>query len=186
MKTRISFLLIIVSAFLVVAFAGVKPVQAATITVQDSGDGAANATNCPGAGCRLRDALAAVSDNDTIDFSASVTGTITLTSGQLEVNNSITISGPGANVLAVNGNAASRIFYINPGKTVTIAGLTITNGLATTAIDNDGGGGGIYNDHSTLTLNNCTLSGNKAAFAAGIFNNAVGAGSATLTVKTVR
>src|SRR5262245_29801164 len=34
----------------------------ATWTVQSTGDGAANAANCPGPGCRLRDALAAAND----------------------------------------------------------------------------------------------------------------------------
>ena len=36
---------------------------AQVITVQSTGDGPANAANCPGANCRLRDALAAASDD---------------------------------------------------------------------------------------------------------------------------
>ena len=81
-------------------------------------------------------------DGDTIDFNLTYPATITLTRGQLVVDNSVTISGPGADQLSVNGNAASRVFYIASGKTVTISGLTITNGNAT-----GGNGGGIYNDH---------------------------------------
>ena len=44
-------------------------------------------------------------------------------------------------------------------------------------------GGGIYNDHATLTLNNCTISGNTAdqGSGGGIYNDGYG-GSATLTV----
>ena len=85
-------------------------------------------------------------DGDMITF--AVTDTIGLTSGELLVNSSITISGPGANNLAVNGNAKSRVFHVASGKTVTISGLTITNGNS-----GSDAGGGIYNDHATLTLN---------------------------------
>src|SRR5439155_288520 len=86
-------------------------------------------------------------------------------------------SGPGANVLAVNGNANGRVFHISPGKTVTISGLTITNGAF------NGPGGGIYNDHATLTVSNSTLVGNVAGVGAGIFNDGGLSGSATLTLN---
>src|SRR5262245_24990291 len=70
----------------------------------------------------LRAALASASDGDTINV--SVTGTLLLTSGELLVMKSLTVLGPGATSLAVNGNAASRVFHIGSGMTVTIAGLT--------------------------------------------------------------
>jgi hypothetical protein len=115
----------------------------------------------------LRQALADANDGDTINFDVSVTGTITLSSGELLVNDNITISGPGANILAVNGNAASRVFNIASGKTVTISGLTITNG----SVSGVNFGGGIYNDQdATLTVNNCTVSGNSSVRGGGIFN----------------
>jgi hypothetical protein len=60
---------------------------------------------------------------NTIDF--AITGTIGLTSGELLVNKVLTISGPGAENLAVNGKAKSTVFHIAPGETVTISGLTI-------------------------------------------------------------
>ena len=43
------------------------------------------------------------------------------------------------------------------GASVGISGLMITNGSASGLY-----GGGIYNDHSTLSVINCTLSGNSA------------------------
>ena len=73
------------------------------------------------------------------------------------MNKSVVISGPGADQLSLNGNAASRVFHIASGKTVTIAGLTITNGHVSNF-----GGGGIYNDHGSLTVSNCTVNGNSA------------------------
>lgn len=127
-------------------------------------------TNDSGPGS-LRQALLDANDGDTINFDSSLNGqTITLTSGQLNVDKDVTISGPGADHLAVDGNAQSRVFYVNPGKTVFVSGLMITNGSS-----------GIYNDGSALTLSDCTVSGNSGA---GIYNNAAGfAANATLTVS---
>jgi hypothetical protein len=146
--------------------------QAATITVTN--------TNDSGAGS-LRQAIANANDGDTIDF--GVTGTITLTTGELLVDKSITIHGPGPDHLTVDGNHASGVFQVQVGGggTATIAGLTITNGNA-----GNGGGGGIYNDSSTLTVSNCTISGNSAPDAfgvgGGIYNYG---GSRTATLKVL-
>jgi hypothetical protein len=112
-------------------------------------------TNDSGPGS-LRQALADANDGDTINF-AAWPGTIGLTSGELLVARSITIAGPGAENLAVNGNAKNRVFHVTGGN-VTISGLTVTNGNAS-GIQR---GGGIYNDHSTLTVNNSTINGNVA------------------------
>jgi hypothetical protein len=91
-------------------------------------------TNDSGLGS-LRQALADANDGDTIDF--AVTGIIGLTSGELSVTKNVTISGPGAENLSVNGNAKSTAFHVAPGETVTISGLTIINGSA-------GSSGGIH------------------------------------------
>src|SRR5437660_7308758 len=74
--------------------------HAATITVTN--------TNDSGAGS-LRAAIQVANDGDTID-ATGVSGTILLTSGQLYINPSVTIIGPGAGNLAVNGNATFRVF----------------------------------------------------------------------------
>ena len=136
-------------------------------------------TNDSGAGS-LRQALADATDGDTINF--SVSGTIRLTSDQLSVNANIVIDGPGADMLAVNGRDRNRVFYISLGKTVTISGLTITQGKAGLV---GGGfyGGGIYNDNSTLTVSNCTLSRNSAdSGGGGILNDGRSGGRATLSI----
>ena len=140
------------------------------ITVTNTNDGG------PGS---LRQALADANDSDTINF--AVTGTIGLTSAELLVTKSISISGPGADILAVNGNATYRVFHIAPGKIVAISDLTITNGNATKQPVPDGGG--IYNDHATLTLTDCTISNNSAfRDAGGIYN---GHAMLTLTNCTI-
>ena len=150
-------------------FALSNTLRADTITVTNTNDSG------PGS---LRQALVDANDGDTITF--AVTGTITLTSGELLVDRSITISGPGAANLAVNGNANGRVFHVASGMTVTISGLTTTNGNANGQSYPDDSGGGVYNDHANATLSNCTITGNSAfTFGGGIFND-----HATLTVNS--
>jgi hypothetical protein len=141
--------------------------DANTITVTNTNDSG------PGS---LRQALADANDDDTINF--AVTGTIALTSGELLVDKSVTISGPGAASLAVDGNRATRVFHIGAGKTVSISDLTITNGIVAF-----GNGGGILNDQAILTILNSSISANHAHDAGGgISNDADNGGSATLTI----
>src|SRR5438552_6666986 len=94
--------------------------SAATIIVTNTND------NGPGS---LRQALADAVDGDTIQFVSALNGqTIYLTNGQLVINNSITVSGPGPALLTVaraQQAAVGRIFSIPPGRTVGISGLTI-------------------------------------------------------------
>ena len=137
-----------------------------TITVTNTNDSG------PGS---LRQALAIANNGDTID-ATGVSGAITLTSGTLLVNKSVTINGAGADVLAVDGNAAGRVFFITFGETVAISGFTVRNGHAGNA------GGGIDNENNaTLTITNCTISGNVAGLGGGTFNN----GMLTITSTTI-
>lgn len=119
-----------------------------TIVVHSTAD------NGPGS---LRQALALAPDGGKINITGR--GKITLTSGELIVNKSVSILGPGAANLEVSGNNASRVFHILPGPTVAISGLKITNGT-----DPDfffGNGGGIYSDRATLVINSCVISHNS-------------------------
>jgi predicted outer membrane repeat protein len=103
----------------------------------------------------LRDAIATTPAGGTVDFQPGLTGTITLTTGELDVNQDLTIEGPGASVITVSGNNASRVFNI--GKfTVAISGLTIADGTVT-----DLNGGGLYNA-GTLTVSDSAFGGNSA------------------------
>ncbi len=121
----------------------------------------------------LRDALAIANDGDTID-ATGISGTILLTSGELQISHAVTINGPGAGSLVIDGDGTFRVFD-NLISGVTIFGFTITNGSAPG--DN---GGGVFNEggnSSTLRLSNCIVSGNSADFGAGVFNS-----NGTLTV----
>ena len=134
-----------------------RAAPAATITVSSAGDS--------GAGTLRQAILDASASGDTIRFAASVV-TIDLTSGELSVNKSLTISGPGPSLLTVRRSAASRfrIFRIAPGCTVAISGLKIADGK-TPAFPQEAGAG-ILNA-GTLTIGECTISGNQAAVGLG-------------------
>src|SRR5205823_2883938 len=85
---------------------------------------------------------------------------------------SLTIRGPGPHGI-ISGNNSSRVFHITPGTIVTLDSLTITNGMASTDINNfpANAGGGIYSDHAKLTVTNCALSNNLANLGGGISND---------------
>ena len=113
-------------------------------------------TNDSGVGS-LRDAITNVCTGGTINFDPALNGqTITLTSGELAINKSLTINGPGANLLTISGNNASRIFNIGNTFTVGISGLTMSNGRVNTATSE----GGAIQNNGTLTITGSTISGN--------------------------
>lgn len=89
-------------------------------------------------------------------------GTITLTSGELSITDNVTIIGPGAPLLTISGNNASRVFYINAGFTANLSGLTITGGKPAS---NESGGG--ITNAGTLNLRNCVVFGNTATGSGG-------------------
>jgi hypothetical protein len=163
--------------------------NAATLLVYNNNDNGAGS---------LRQALAdnqALGGGNTVTFSNAVTGNITLTGGQLVISTNVTILGPGAGILTVNGNSASRILLIN-GGTVKLSGLTLAKGDSDLAAPPAGGagiqnfgtcainnvaflnntngnyGGAIYNA-GTLTCTNCTLANGKSVNGGGLYNKNV-------------
>jgi hypothetical protein len=127
---------------------GIQTVHAATLTVTSTADSGAGS---------LRQALADAQDGDTIQFAPALNGqTIGLTSAELAIDKNITITGPGPSNLAVQRSTATgtpkfRIFHVLPGHVVLIAGLNIIGG----SLPPTDAGGGVRNDQSALTLNNC-------------------------------
>jgi hypothetical protein len=120
-----------------------------TVTnLNDAGDGS------------LRQAIIDTPADGTVDFQPGLSGAIPLTTGELAINKNLTITGPGANVMTVSGNHASRVFNIGASVKVSILGLTIADGT-----DSKGMfafGGGIYNQ-GTLTISYSVIAGNSAA-----------------------
>ena len=69
----------------------------------------------------------------------------------------LTITGNGVATTIIDGNLTDRIFHIIGRNTVKITGVTLRNG---NAINTDGGA--IKNTNGWLTLENCTITNNKA------------------------
>ena len=91
----------------------------------------------------LRQAIADVDAGGTVAFAAGVSGTITLTSGQLSVDKAMTIDGPGAQELTVSGNDSSRIVDVVTAGDVELSGLTLTRGRFEAPMMEPGYGGAV-------------------------------------------
>jgi hypothetical protein len=105
---------------------------------------------------------------DTVAFSPGLTGTIPLTSGEIPIEDSLTITGPGAAVLTVSGNSQSRIFHVeNSSATapidVTLSGLTLTQGNAVLGVT---AGGAIFASGENLTILDSVISDSTSGFQA--------------------
>ena len=114
----------------------------------------------------LRSAITNAASGAVITFDPSLSGATITLSNTLAINTNLTIDAsalPGG--IQINGNGSVQIFIVATNITVFLNSLTITNGYSI----NDGGG--IFN-YGTLTLTNCTVSGNSApgGLGGGIFN----------------
>jgi CSLREA domain-containing protein len=145
---------------------------------------------CDDTECTLREAIAFASSGATITFAPAVIGTITL-GDYLYLNQSLIISGPGADNLAISGGNSKSLFWLTAGNS-SISGLTLTNAyyslgsgggavlvsnagtgltLSHCAITNSNGGaygGAVRVSNGTVTVSSCTLSGNTASSGAAI------------------
>ncbi|HBO43663.1 MAG TPA: hypothetical protein DD670_06980, partial [Planctomycetaceae bacterium] len=124
---------------------------------------------------------------DEIAFEASLFTSprkITLGGTQLEITDpaGVDISGPGAELLSIDANQRSRVFYLNDGATATLAAITVTGGLADYPSGVSKAGGGVYNDGGTFTIIDSTIAHNTTSDSGGgIFNS----GSLTVIDSTV-
>jgi predicted outer membrane repeat protein len=138
--------------------------SAATITVTSLADS--------GAGT-LRAAAAAAHSGDTIVLPS---GTISLTSGMVELNASVTIEGQGARSTAIDANGDSGILYT--GYPLVVSGVTFEDGRV-----NDPGGA-IYST-STLTLTDDAFIDNTAQEGGAVSVEGSGAVDEPLTIDRV-
>jgi len=98
---------------------------------------------------------------DTINFLV-IPSPITLTTGEIAINEALTIKGPGADNLTVSGNNLSRIFNTTgapAGAAISINGLTLTGGDEPAAGAN---GGAILAGNENVNLTDCVITGNLA------------------------
>lgn len=157
--------------FVICAFSSVSAATYTVTKIADTSDGTCDSD------CSLREAVLAANatiDNDTIEFSTlfSSTQTITLSGSEIVMaaNGSLTVNGPGANLLTISGNNASRILVSSANANISINNLRFTGGTGVGAT-NTGRGGAIYNVGGTMVISNSILTGNSAANG-GALNNA--------------
>ncbi|MDJ0959802.1 MAG: carbohydrate binding domain-containing protein [Acidimicrobiia bacterium] len=152
------------------------PTELTVTNLDDSGPGS------------LREALSLIAEDGTITFDPSLAGgTLTLTTGQLTIDRSVTVDASAAAPVTISAGGASRVLQVNAGTTVALSDLVIRDGVAapqgggilnygslsldqvvvTNNTENsagtsfDLGGGGIYNgDGATLNLTDSTVSDN--------------------------
>ena len=136
----------------------------------------------------LRDAISIANllgGDQSITFAQNLTGAIDLTGGQMEIEDtgSITIYGSGSEGgLMIDAQSNSRIFMLDNDTSVSISGLTLTNGKSpgitsggaissqgsltlsgvVISYSQSGGYGGAVNDQGTLTITNSTLTHNQS------------------------
>ena len=145
-------------------------------TLNDTGGGSLRAA--------IEDANA--NGGGTIAFQPGLTGTITLASDLPEITETLSIVGPGASAITINGNN-HREFYLDSVTTLTISGLTLTGGshaplqvysggtiaadsMAVTGNTPDTNrGGGVNCLDANLTVTNSVISGNTANSGGGGF-----------------
>jgi predicted outer membrane repeat protein len=164
-------------AVLLTALAPAGSARAATCTVTSGLD--------DGNGGTLRDKIADEAC-DTINFDGDYT--ITLAS-QLTIGRNVTIDGVGHNV-AISGNNAVRVFWVNVGVTFNLQNLTVANGFA--GPDGPDGGGmwvsGANGQVTTVNIAHVTFSDNVNTYVGGMGGGGLSSynGNLTLTDVTFR
>lgn len=157
-------------------------------------------TNDAGPGS-LRQAILSAAVGDVID-ATGISGTITLSTGQISVDNSVEINGPGEANLTIDANHLSRVFTVNTGDTLIVHNITLANGTTDTsggAILNRGileledvtvkdssaflFGGGIYSSGQSVILEDTTIRGNIAQGALEASGGGIYMEGGTLTVN---
>ena len=96
----------------------------------------------------LRQALVDADYGGTILFDEGVSGPITLSS-ELTVTRAVLIDGTDAGGIIIDGGNETRLFFVASSDSVTLRGLTLTNGNANI-------GGAIWNT-GKLIVERCTL-----------------------------
>jgi CSLREA domain-containing protein len=156
----------------VMAVLGAATVRAATITVTSlADDTVANGQ------VTLREAILAANKDSSVDGSepgngadrivfAMRTGVIVLNGTRLPmVSDDLTLAGPDAALLAIDGAQESQLLEVDFGVSVTVTGLTLRGGRMF------GGDGGAIVSRGTLTLDGCVLSDNAADNGGAVWNS---------------
>ena len=136
------------TVFLLLALT-VGGVAHATCTVTSAADS--------GAGT-LRNCVNSLSSGGTITFDSGLNGSTIALASTITINANLTIQGPGANLLTIDGGNSTQLFIINNYNSIVLSGLTLAHGHATGSYY---GGGAIYNHlRATANITNCAFIAN--------------------------
>ncbi len=119
----------------------------------------------------LPDAVAYVQSHQggSITFAPNLTGqTITLTTGLATIDEDTTITGPTSGTVTISGAGAEAIFDVEDPVTLSLSGLTLTDGIGVQMSGNNRIGGAIWAvTGSTVSVQNCVIANNSASTAGG-------------------
>ena len=117
---------------------------------------------------------------DAITFALAPTCNLITVAHPISINESLSVQGPGADLLAVSGGGSSQIFNIAAGPyAVAISGLTIENGNGTPGAGGFPGNGGAIANQDSLTVADDAFVGNTTYDYGGAIAN-----EGTLTVQS--
>jgi hypothetical protein len=133
-----------------------EAIQRTVTSLADSGAGS------------LRNVIASAGGGDEIVFAVPLPGTIELLS-EIPINTEITITGPGAELLTLDGGGFTRIFNVGGVTTLTISGLRFFRGFHSEE------GGAITGGTQNLIINDCIFESNQVSCA---FQDCTSAGGA--------
>ena len=132
----------------------------------------------------LRTVIAAAGEGDTIDLSALTCSAVTLAQGAIPVMlNDLTIVGPGAAQLAIDGAQTDRVFVHYGYGTLRLQQLGVSNGVSIVSGYHVTGGACILSGAS-VTLDHAAVS-NCVASGEGVYGGGVLAHSVTLYTSTL-
>ena len=155
-----------------VFFLSSDPSFATTIIVDDFGD--TGPGNCS-TSCTLRDAIATAAQGDTIQFAPPNVPprTISLSGSELFIYKSVTIAGPGPELLTIDAQQQSRLVEVALSADVAISGIHFRNGAVMGTAGNANGTGGaapgspayggafLVNPNTSLTLQKSIVDNNS-------------------------
>lgn len=156
--------------------------RAASFAVDDSadapdltpGDGVCATA---GATCTVRAAVQEANALAGPDDVVVPAGTYVLTLGALAIASDLSLTGAGADQVAIDGNAASGVLTVAPGTTVLVAALTVRNGAAPIA-------GGIHNQ-GTLTVRDAAIRDNEGSAPYGLAGGIYAVGPLVVERSTI-
>ena len=144
--------------------------ERAALAPDPGGDGnAIVVANCNDSGPgSLRDAVASAGDGGSVDLTALTCSTITLTSGAIVIAGyGVTVFGPGANALTIDGNNSDRVIDHLGSGSLNISGLAVAHGVGA-------GDGGCLHSNGTIRLfysavHDCVAQASGAARGGGVY-----------------